>query len=160
VEIAPGEVRERLRAIGAEAKPADARRLIVMPPSFRPDLNETADFAEEVARLKGLTEIPPTLPLRAATPAGPNDHRGFISAAREAMVGAGLTELRTIAFIAPADNQRFAGMGGEAVRVTNPLSAELSELRLSLVPGLIGALRFNLNRDAAAFHAFEIGKVF
>jgi phenylalanyl-tRNA synthetase beta chain len=46
------------------------------------------------------------------------------------------------------------------VRVTNPLSAELSELRLSLAPGLLGALRFNLNREAAAFHAFEIGKVF
>src|SRR5262249_48472822 len=125
-----------------------------------PVRKHTADFPEEVARLKGLTEIPPTLPLRAATPAVPNDYRSFISAAREAMVGAGLTELRTIAFIAPADNQRFAGMGGEAVRVTNPLSAELSELRLSLVPGLIGALRFNLNREAAAFHAFEIGKVF
>ena len=46
------------------------------------------------------------------------------------------------------------------MRVTNPLSAELSELRLSLAPGLLGALRFNLNREAAAFHAFEIGKVF
>jgi phenylalanyl-tRNA synthetase beta chain len=46
------------------------------------------------------------------------------------------------------------------VRVINPLSAELGELRLSLVPGLLGALRFNLNREAAAFHAFEIGKVF
>ena len=46
------------------------------------------------------------------------------------------------------------------MRVTNPLSAELSELRLSLVPGLLGALRFNLNREAGAFHAFEIGKVF
>ena len=46
------------------------------------------------------------------------------------------------------------------MRVTNPLSAELSELRRSLVPGLLGALRFNLNREAAAFHAFEIGKVF
>jgi phenylalanyl-tRNA synthetase beta chain len=44
--------------------------------------------------------------------------------------------------------------------VANPLSAELSELRVSLVPGLLGALRFNLNREAAAFHAFEIGKVF
>jgi phenylalanyl-tRNA synthetase beta chain len=44
--------------------------------------------------------------------------------------------------------------------VQNPLSAELSELRLSLLPGLTGALRFNLNRQAFAVHAFEIGKVF
>ena len=130
------------------------------PPSFRPDLNEAADLAEEIARLKGLAEIPAAVPERAATPAPPNDYRSFIGAAREMMPGAGLTEIRTIAFIAPAENQRYPGMGGEAVRVTNPLSAELSELRLSLVPGLLGALRFNLNREAAAFHAFEIGKAF
>src|ERR1700688_1386320 len=83
-----------------------------------------------------------------------------MSATRELMVCSRLTELRTIAFIAPADNQRYPGSVGEAVRVANPLSAELSELRVSLVPGLLGALRFNLNREAAAFHAFEIGKVF
>jgi phenylalanyl-tRNA synthetase beta chain len=100
------------------------------------------------------------VPERAAAPAQPNDYRSFIGAAREVMVGAGLSELRTIAFIAPADNQRYPGIGGEAVRVTNPLSAELGELRLSLTPGLLGALRFNLNREASAVHAFEIGKVF
>src|ERR1700730_13774746 len=157
----PGaEVSQRLRALGAKVKPAGARRMAVTPPSFRPDLNEAADFAEEIARLKGLAELPATVPDRAATPATPNDYRVFMRAAREVMVGAGLTEIRTIAFIAPADNQRYPGMGGEAVRVTNPLSAELGELRLSLAPGLLAALRFNLNRQAAAFHAFEIGKVF
>ncbi len=157
----PGsEVRERLRALGVAVKPSGAKSLLVTPPSFRPDLNEAADFVEEIARLKGLAEIPATVPQRAATPAPPNDYRSFVGATREVMVGAGLTELRTIAFIASADNQRYPGMGGEAVRVTNPLSAELSELRLSLAPGLLGALRFNLNREAAAFHAFEIGKVF
>jgi phenylalanyl-tRNA synthetase beta chain len=157
----PGtEVRERLRALGAAVKPAGARRMAVTPPSFRPDLNEAADLAEEIARLKGLAEIPAAVPERTTTPATPNDYRSFVGAAREVMIGAGLTELRTIAFIAPADNQRYPGTGGEAVRVTNPLSAELSELRLSLAPGLLGALRFNLNREAAAVHAFEIGKVF
>ncbi len=44
--------------------------------------------------------------------------------------------------------------------MTNPLSAELSELRVSLMPGLVTSLRFNLNREARAFHAFEIGKIF
>jgi phenylalanyl-tRNA synthetase beta chain len=160
VAVPGAEVSQRLRALGAGVKPAGARRVAVTPPSFRPDLNEAADFAEEIARLKGLAEIPATVPERAATPATPNDYRGFMRAARDMMVGAGLTELRTIAFIAPADNQRYPGMGGEAVRVSNPLSAELGELRLSLAPGLLGALRFNLNRQAAAFHAFEIGKVF
>src|SRR4029077_1402817 len=73
----------------------------------------------------------------------------------------GLVEAKTIAFIAPAENERFPGLdANEPVRVTNPLSAELSELRRSLLPGLLTALRFNLNREASAFHAFEINKVF
>jgi phenylalanyl-tRNA synthetase beta chain len=160
VALRPRDVRERLRALGAQIKNSGTGRLLVTPPSFRPDLNEAADLAEEVARLPGLAEIPATVPERRALPASPNYHRGFMRAAREVMVGAGLTEVKTIAFIAPSDNQRYPGLEGQAVRVANPLSAEFSELRLSLIPGLLGALRFNLNRQASAFHAFEIGKVF
>ena len=59
---------------------------------------------------------------------------------REVMIGCGMVEAKTIAFIAPADNERFPGFFAEAaatradpVRVVNPLSAELSELRLSLL---------------------------
>jgi len=68
---------------------------------------------------------------------------------REVMLGCGLTEAATIAFIAPADNARFSGIQAATrpVKVTNPLSAELSELRVSLMPGLVTALRFNLNRE-------------
>ncbi len=160
VEIAPAAIRERLRALGADVKPTRPKLLLITPPSFRPDLKEAPDFAEEVARLKGLAEIPAQVPQRAGTPAAPNHHRGFMRAAREMMIGAGLTEVRTLAFAAPADNLRYPGLGGEAVQVSNPLSAELSELRLSLTPGLLGALSFNLNRQAAALHAFEMGKIF
>jgi phenylalanyl-tRNA synthetase beta chain len=160
VEVSPADIRERLRAIGAGIKSAPRKLLMVTPPSFRPDLKETADFAEEVARLKGLAEIPARAPERAATPAVPDRYRGFMRAAREMMIGAGLTEVRTIAFVAPADNMLYPGLGSNPVAVSNPLSAELSELRLSMMPGLLGALRFNLNRQAAAFHAFEIAKVF
>lgn len=160
VALPPSEVRERLRALGAQVKGAGARRLVVTPPPFRPDLNEAADLAEEVARLRGLAEIPAAVPERPVVPAPPNHYRGFMRAAREVMIGSGFTEAKTIAFIAPSDNQRYPGLEGDAVRVANPLSAELSELRLSLLPGLLGALRFNLNRQASAFHAFEIGKVF
>jgi phenylalanyl-tRNA synthetase beta chain len=161
VKIAPGDVKGRLKALGASVKSAGRNRLLVTVPSFRADLNETADLAEEVARLRGLDEIPATLPLRSCAAPAPNPRRAFLKTTREVMTGCGLTEVRNIAFIAPADNERFLGPGGGgAVVVSNPLSAELSELRLSLVPGLLAALRFNLNRQAPSFHAFEIGKVF
>lgn len=161
VEVPAAEVRRRLKAIGATVKPGGRNRFKVIPPPFRPDLNETADLAEEVARLAGLAEIPATVPMRTAVANPPNPARALSRRTREVMLGCGLVEAKTIAFIAPAENARYGGLDDlEPVRVTNPLSAELSEMRRSLLPGLLAALRFNLNREAAAFHAFELGKVF
>src|SRR5262249_12787167 len=116
----------------------------------------------EVARLSGLDEIPSALPARVSARAVPNTQRVFLKNTREVMLGAGLDEVRTLAFTAPADNSRFPGIASacEPIKVQNPLSAELSELRRSMLPGLTAALQFNLHRQAEAFHAFEIGKVF
>jgi phenylalanyl-tRNA synthetase beta chain len=169
VAIPPPEIRRRLKSLGAKVEANARNRLIVVPPSFRPDINEPADLAEEVARLTGLSEIPASLPQRATLTGAPNAERRFVKRLREIMVGCGMVEAKTIAFIAPGENQRFPGFiagkssapsKAEPVRVINPLSAELSEMRLSLLPGLLTALRFNLNREANAFHSFEIGKVF
>ena len=160
-EITEETAINRLKAIGAKVETADAGRFKATPPPFRPDLNETADVAEEIARIAGLSEIPAAVPLRPAVVTARNPGREFARRTREVIAGCGLAEIKTIAFIAPADNERFAGLQGEEpVRVANPLSAELSELRRSLLPGLLAALRFNLNHEATSFHAFEIGKVF
>ncbi len=161
VEVPVAEVRRRLKAIGAVVRPSGRNRFQVIPPPFRPDLNETADLAEEVARLAGLAEIPATVPDRTAVANPPNRARALVRRTRDVMIGCGLVEAKTIGFVAPADNERFPGLNAyEPVRVANPLSAELSEMRRSLLPGLVAALRFNLNREATAFHAFEFGKVF
>ncbi len=162
-EIAPAEVKRRLVALGATVKRSAGSKgvLIVTPPSYRSDLNEPADLAEEVARLTGLDEIPARLPERRSGYSEPNRERQFLRGTREIMLGAGFTEVDTLAFIAGGDDDKFPGVGGgEPIRVLNPLSEELRQLRRSLLPGLMGALRFNLNRNAPEFHAFEIAKVF
>jgi len=112
--------------------------------------------------------VPAKLPQRVTAVQVPNESRRFVGKLRDIMVGCGMAEAKNLAFIAPGENQRFPGfVAGEslrakadAVQVVNPLSAELSQMRLSLLPGLLSALRFNLNREANAFHAFEIGKMF
>ena len=162
VEIPATTAKARLVSIGCEVKAAGRGKFTVVAPPWRPDINEAADLAEEVARLGGLEDIPEALPPRVAAIAAANPEREFIAGTREVMLGAGLTEAMTLAFIAPADNALFGGIAPDAtaVRVENPLSAELGELRLSLLPGLLAALRFNLNRQASAFGAFEIAKTF
>jgi phenylalanyl-tRNA synthetase beta chain len=144
-------------AVGAAGK----RKFTVVPPTFRPDLKEFADLAEEVARVNGLEDVPAVLTPRPGGAMAENRRRDFVRTSRELMLGCGLTEVKTLAFAAPQDNRAFPGLvTAPAVIVTNPLSAELSEMRQSLIPGLLAALRFNLNRQADAFHAFEIAKVF
>ncbi len=162
VEIPAAIAKKRLVSIGCEVKPGGRGKFAVAAPPWRPDINEAADLAEEVARLGGLEDIPEALPPRVGAITASNPEREFIAGTREVMLGAGLTEALTIAFIAPADNARFGGVAADAaaVKVENPLSAELGELRLSMLAGLLGALRFNLNRQASAFHTFEIGKTF
>ncbi|HYA35853.1 MAG TPA: phenylalanine--tRNA ligase subunit beta, partial [Candidatus Binataceae bacterium] len=160
VEVPKAEVKRRLVALGATVKPAAKNAFTVTPPPHRPDLNQPADLAEEVARLTGLDDIPATLPSRDFAYSAPNQMREFFRVTREVMLGAGLTEADTIAFVPPEENRRLPGLGGNPVRIENPLSEELGEMRLSLLPGLVAALRFNLNRQSAAFHAFEIAKAY
>jgi len=161
VAIPRAEIRRRLISIGASVHNTGRDRLGVIPPSFRPDLNETADLAEEIGRLRGFEEITDLLPQRPARIIARDRARAFLARSRAAMLGCGLTEIRTIAFISPEENRRFLALAnGAPVAVINPLSAELSELRASLLPGLLAALRFNLNRQAAVMHAFEIAKTF
>jgi phenylalanyl-tRNA synthetase beta chain len=162
------EVRRRLKLFGVKVRADERKHLVAIPPSFRPDLNEPADLAEEVARITGLSEVPAKLPQRAAAVQVLNESRRFVRKLRDIIVGCGMVEAKTLAFIAPGENLRFPGfVAGENMRakadpvqVINPLSAELSEMRLSLLPGLLNALRFNLNREANVFHSFEIGKTF
>lgn len=161
VRVGPAQAGRRLLAIGARVKRSGRERLIVTPPPYRPDLREPADLAEEVARLPGLSEIPALLPVGERSAAPQDARRALFGMTRETMVGCGLTEIKTIPFVAPEDNRHFPGLRpASPVTVANPLSAETSELRTSLLAGLLAAMRFNLNREAAAFHAFELAKVF
>src|SRR5579875_617311 len=141
VALPGAEVRRRLMLLGAKASSTGKDRLAVTVPSFRSDLREAADLAEEVARLSGLEEIPERLPARPNRIAARSPMRDLSAKAREIMLGCGLTEVHSLAFAAPQDNRLIAGADdsfndGLPVVVANPLSAELSELRLSLLPGL------------------------
>jgi phenylalanyl-tRNA synthetase beta chain len=161
VDFGPLETKRRLIALGAQVSRSGKGRFNVVPPSHRGDLNDASDLAEEVARITGLAEIPARLPARTTAAGADDPRRRFFKSAREVLSGCGLTEIKTIAFVGPSDNARYPGLGSfERAIVTNPLSAELSEMRRSLIPGLVAALRFNLNRQATAFHGFEMAKTF
>ncbi|MDX2676149.1 phenylalanine--tRNA ligase subunit beta [Streptomyces soliscabiei] len=151
----------RLQEIGCDVYGQD--ELIVTVPSWRPDLVEANDLAEEVIRLEGYENLPSTLP---NLPSG----RGLTHRQRlhrrvgRALAGAGYVEAPNYPFIG---EQVFDQLGLDAddparrvVKLTNPLSDEEPALRTSLLPGLLGALRRNDGRGSHDLALFETGLVF
>jgi phenylalanyl-tRNA synthetase beta chain len=151
----------RLQQIGCDVYGQD--ELIVTVPSWRPDLLEINDLAEEVIRLEGYENLPSTLPK-------PPSGRGLTHRQRlhrrigRALAGAGYVEAPNYPFIG---EQVFDQLLLEAddparrvVKLTNPLSDEEPALRTSLLPGLFGALRRNDGRGAHDLALFETGLVF
>ena len=131
-------------------------------PSWRPDVQGEADLVEEVARvasLSGLRGVPlprprPGVPARVLTPGQARER-----AARRTAAALGYDEAVTYSFIDAGAAEAFGG-GGEAVRLDNPISSEMSHLRPSLLPGLLAAAARNQARGLADLALFECGPVF
>ncbi|MGW7242274.1 phenylalanine--tRNA ligase subunit beta [Streptomyces sp. NPDC054804] len=161
VEYGRETVVRRLQEVGCDVYGQD--ELIVTVPSWRPDLLEQNDLAEEVIRLEGYENLPSTLPR-------PRSGRGLTHRQRlhrrvgRALAGAGYVEALNYPFVS---EQVFDQLGLAAddparrvVRLTNPLNDEEPALRTSLLPGLLGALRRNDGRGVHDLALFETGLVF
>ncbi|WP_432042641.1 phenylalanine--tRNA ligase subunit beta [Streptomyces cadmiisoli] len=161
VEYGRETVVRRLQQIGCDVYGQD--ELIVTVPSWRPDLLEQNDLAEEVIRLEGYENLPSTLPK-------PPSGRGLTHRQRlhrrvgRALAGAGYVEAPNYPFVS---EQVFDQLGLDAadpahrvVKLVNPLNDEEPALRTSLLPGLLGALRRNDGRGSHDLALFETGLVF
>ncbi len=136
-------------------------------PTFRPDLTREVDLIEEVARRIGYDNIPERLP----DASGPYGHNPPIERpqdiVRTALLGAGCSEAVTYGFGSSVEYSEFAAAGtGQSpaddsfVSLLNPLGEEMSTLRTSLLPGLLGALRRNQRQGQPSIRLFEIGQTF
>ncbi|MFJ8131800.1 phenylalanine--tRNA ligase subunit beta [Streptomyces hydrogenans] len=151
----------RLQEVGCDVYGQD--ELIVTVPSWRPDLNEPNDLAEEVIRLEGYENLPSTLP---KPPAG----RGLTERQRvhrrvgRALAGAGYVEALNYPFMGQQVLDQLGLDADDArrrvVTLVNPLSDEEPALRTTLLPGLLGALRRNDSRGSHDLALFETGLVF
>ena len=170
-------VRARLEQVGCivQAVPAghgdhehvrhdrSPQELHVTPPSWRPDLTDPADLAEEVIRLEGYENIPVRT---ARAPAG----RGLTSRQRlrrsvgRALADFGYVEVLSSPFAAAADFDKLQLAADDsrrtAVRIANPLSDDEPLMRTTLLPGLLRVLARNLGRGFADVALFEAGLVF
>ena len=137
--------------------------LLVTPPSWRPDLTDPADLAEEVIRLEGYGNVPVRHP-RATAGTGLSARQQALRAIARTLGGAGFVEVHSDPF-APADEADNLMLVPEdprrpAVKVANPLSEDQPQLRTTLLPGLFRTLQRNLGRGFPDTALFETGQVF
>jgi phenylalanyl-tRNA synthetase beta chain len=126
-------------------------------PGYRTDIDHEVDLIEEVVRVQGYERVATELP-RAPHRGGVPDDLAFLARAKDALVRAGLREIRPAPF-ASADDLALFG-DDDAIVVANPLRAEEGFLRTRLTPGLLHAVARNQARGVSQIALFEVGTTF
>ena len=137
--------------------------LLVTPPSWRPDLTDPADLAEEVIRLEGYQNIP-VRAVRAAGGRGLTSRQRLRRTTGRALAYRGLVEVLSQPFVSAADFDKLqlpaADDRRQAVRLANPLNEDEPLMRTTLLPGMLRTLARNLGRGFADVALYEFGLVF
>jgi phenylalanyl-tRNA synthetase beta chain len=167
VDYSRDRVLEILRVLGCTVdeagEGADATHVLVTPPSWRPDLVDGPDYAEEVARIDGYNDIPSVTPT-------PSEGHGLTHGQHvrrvvaDALAGAGYTEVLTYPFVSDslADELMLSADDDRrrAVRLANPISEERPLMRTTVLSSLVDALRRNVARGHKDVALSEVGLVF
>jgi len=152
IDVPEVEQRAILERLGFAIEGSEA-----IVPTWRRDVDGRDDLVEEVARMAGYDSIPSTPLPRADGVAAPTATRAqtIERKMRRAAAARGMDEVINWSFIDEAD---AALLGGAAHVLANPISEEMKHMRPSLLPGLAGAARRNLDRGAPGVRLFELGR--
>ncbi|HEY7138888.1 MAG TPA: phenylalanine--tRNA ligase subunit beta [Methylomirabilota bacterium] len=157
----PAVVADILRGLGFPATERDGGFEVVVP-SFRRDVAIEDDLVEEIARVWGYERIPSTLPSGALALTRRPPHLVARNTVRRSLTGAGCQEAVTLSLTDPA-HLRYLELAPDDPRVVqlrNPLAADRSVMRPTLIFGLLEALATNVRRQTPDVRLFEIGRVF
>ena len=162
IDPSVSDVTAILEALGFACRPHRLSGTItVSVPTWRPDVTIKADLVEEVVRIIGVDRVPVT-PMRrdpgvlkpVLTPIQLRTRR-----AKRALAARGLVEAVTWSFISHAAADAFGGGKPELV-LANPIAADMSDMRPSLLPGLLAAAQRNADRGHDDLALFEVGQVY
>lgn len=159
-DLSAQEMKDLLDPIGftTELGAGAGAPMRVALPSYRLDSEVEVDIVEEVGRMHGYARLGKTMPVSSLS--GHLTRRQLERRRlRMLLTGLGCSEAAPMPFLAPGDLER-AGLPGDGITITNPLVAEESVLRTSLLPGLLKAVRHNVSHRNDGIALFEIGHVF
>jgi phenylalanyl-tRNA synthetase beta chain len=160
VEVDLAEIRRVLGALGF-AVAEEGRSVKVSVPSWRADVQGKADLVEEVVRILGVDRIPATPFDRGEAPRKPvlTPIQLRTRKAKRALAARGMVEAVAWSFIAKSRAELFGG-GKPELALANPIASDLSDMRPSLIPGLLAAAQKNADRGVTDAALFEVGQIF
>lgn len=154
---------DMLQRLGCVVSEKDEQTLTVVPPTFRPDLEREIDLYEEVLRLYGMDRIPSTLPGGPGRVGIKTEAQRTMDKINNTLRACGLNETMTYSFADPHELEQLRmpteGMG-IPVELLNPLNAEQSVMRQSIIPGLMRSVAYNQSRGVHNIQLYETGVVF
>jgi len=159
ISLEEAEITDILGRLGMTVVAEQAGSITVAVPSFRFDIRLEADLIEELARVYGYNNIPPTQGLAPAPLTSRPERILPLARLKRQMVSLGYQETVTYSFIEPKLAQAVAGEM-ELIRLENPISEDMSVMRTSILPGLLSVLQYNQNRQQDRLRLFEAGMVF
>jgi phenylalanyl-tRNA synthetase beta chain len=165
VHVDRDEAAEHLRRLGFELEPDGEDDMRVVTPVHRHyDVTREADVIEEVGRLHGFDRLPRRLPAHAERVGGLTREQRLRRRAEDVVRDAGFDEIVAWHLLAPdfADRLRL-GAGDprrHGIAAWNPISAEQTTMRTTLLAGLLDAARHNLARDVERVALFESGRAY
>ncbi len=150
-----------LERLGFSVESAGAEVAHIAAPSWRPDIEGKADIVEEIVRMIGVDNVPSTPLPRTDGVAPPvlTLMQKRARNARRALAGQGLVEAVTWSFVSKEQAQAFGG-GAAGLALANPIASDLSDMRPSLLPGLVAAANRNAARGLGDQALFEVGQIF
>lgn len=155
------EMAAELERVGIAAEPGETDDdMVAVVPLHRRDITIEEDVAEEIIRLRGYDALTPTLPDTTMPGYRPDPGR-MVDALREALAGRGLSEIVTNALVGPQDHARLGLQATDdgTIRVENPVSIDRSEMRRSMLTGLVQVLARNERQRRDNVAVFEIGAI-
>ena len=138
---------------------AGEKQLRAVAPSFRVDISREEDLVEEVARHVGYDLVDVTLPAWSGAGrylSGDKQRRSV----RRALTALGFDEAYSFSFVNGEKDQLFRRSDRPAAILSNPIDVNQSEMRASLITGLLDAVQHNFNQGTRDVKLFEIGRVF
>ncbi|WP_417614434.1 phenylalanine--tRNA ligase subunit beta [Oceanisphaera sp.] len=158
IDIEATQVSDMLARLGLEVT-TTAEGWQVRVPSYRFDISIEEDLVEEVARIYGYNNIPNQAPVAGLTMSQHREARLPLNRLKDALVDLGYQEAITYSFVDPKQ-QKLLFPDAKTMVLPNPIAADMSEMRVSLWPGLIQAAVYNQNRQQPRLRLFEQGLTF